>query len=698
MQFFKSKLSSSKKSTTTPTTTHVKLKDGNNLQEISAINLVLIQTALEQRLVNENLLQANHEVEESHENCWSCKVATGNKRNLRSTTCGVCGGDASYSCCLPQRLVSLSSGIPKLGPSTSLCLGCQQSATKYCIISHVWGKASNSIKIEGAWWDLPISNESKVLSAAKYAKQQGFRWMWMDICCLPQSSSAQIIRENELSFMMSQYYQKAEKQFVILEDFQGSVDSIQKIVSLVNQASEQKKPHMVKKEEEEFPTLETFSISLDPQGVGQQVAWNHFEEMKTLANDFIKFVQSEWWQRVWTLQELFLPTDMEFTMLDGDSIKTLGNAHEIRLAFWAVLTTMVYEKREQEPTFLKLKTVRDRLEKTRSITRTKTWVPMNFAYALYLCADRKCSVVEDKVYGLLGLLSLPPTRTKAFSYNVGLQLACYEVMKACASNGDRSAVIGFPLGETFPMSSVSLFAYPYKDLSPISEHAYDEQSIIPNLGVSCNLVDEHRDDGRFKHFNDNNGMTLNTEVFETCEWIDLKSTPRFTLEQILQQSDLSDHDILFDAAAVLCKQTDLVTPPAVKDIIAKVKQIRSMDSVEKLAQAKTYHQTLSQLKILWNQSDIVSSYQFYYCITGILVNGEKVANVYSLHGDCTAPKPQSYSENVSLAVIGKRAGLDSALNEYVALIIDKKTSRKVGVAVIRLPDIDLMQRRDITIL
>ena len=181
--------------------------------------IIYVETALERRLFTKETQFVKFQFRSS--NCWGCDGITVQNSN-NNTKCCLCHSEDEATCgCLPQRLVRLEA--PRVGATAMLCENCHRSAVNYCIISHVYGNAASAAKlrVQGAYWDMPISQPAKFQSAVNHAKFQKFEWMWMDICCLPQSKAATIIRARELSYM-SDYYKKARKQLVILEDCTGN--------------------------------------------------------------------------------------------------------------------------------------------------------------------------------------------------------------------------------------------------------------------------------------------------------------------------------------------------------------------------------------------------------------------------------------------------------------------------------------------
>lgn len=129
----------------------------------------------------------------------------------------------------------------------------------YMILSHRWRLEEVTFEIITR---IPMSDEqsparslkgfSKVQSACKLAREEGYEWIWIDSCCIDKSSSAEL---QEAINSMWRYYAEANVCIVFMDDVRG------------------------------------------PDALG---------------SDEFTFRQSEWFQRGWTLQELLAPRHVEF--------------------------------------------------------------------------------------------------------------------------------------------------------------------------------------------------------------------------------------------------------------------------------------------------------------------------------------------------------------------------------------------------
>ncbi|THU93947.1 HET-domain-containing protein, partial [Dendrothele bispora CBS 962.96] len=160
------------------------------------------------------------------------------------------------------------------------------SIPKYAILSHTWGKkeitfqdiqnwdkekSDREVELEAAW--------GKVEGACAHAKKYGWKWIWIDSCCIDKSSSAEL-SENINS--MYGLYENAEVCYVYLPD-----------------ASSEEDPR-------------------DP-GSG--------------------FAKSRWFTRGWTLQELIAPS-ASVVFLDH-SWKEIGTRYSLRDVISAITSVPV---------------------------------------------------------------------------------------------------------------------------------------------------------------------------------------------------------------------------------------------------------------------------------------------------------------------------------------------------------------------
>jgi hypothetical protein len=147
----------------------------------------------------------------------------------------------------------------------------------YAILSHRWVGAeitfqqitrfSSQLQRAGDW-QMPSPQLDKIRGACSIARQLGFRWMWIDNCCINKESATE---ESESINSMFKWYRDAQVCITYLSDV---------------------------------------NISSPQQNIEQP--GNGITSDPRLFNRFDGTMPSEWFSRGWTLQELLAPRDMRF--------------------------------------------------------------------------------------------------------------------------------------------------------------------------------------------------------------------------------------------------------------------------------------------------------------------------------------------------------------------------------------------------
>ncbi|KIK20347.1 hypothetical protein PISMIDRAFT_59205, partial [Pisolithus microcarpus 441] len=136
---------------------------------------------------------------------------------------------------------------------------------EYAILSHRWGNEVNYDEMTGLMSiDENHRNDlkqragyEKILKSCKQAQQDGYKWLWIDTCCIDKRSSSEL---SEAINSMYRWYHNSQKCYAYLHDVEDSI----------------------------FPSRQDFSKFHKANG------W------------------PEWFSRGWTLQELIAPRQVEF--------------------------------------------------------------------------------------------------------------------------------------------------------------------------------------------------------------------------------------------------------------------------------------------------------------------------------------------------------------------------------------------------
>jgi hypothetical protein len=131
---------------------------------------------------------------------------------------------------------------------------------KYAILSHTWGDDEVSFKDMQGYFVKRRKGYSKIQGCCKKAASHGFKYIWVDTCCIDKSSSAEL---SEAINSMYQWYRNAKRCYAYLAD---------------------------------VPT------DTDPYSTDSA------------------FAKSRWFTRGWTLQELIAPSSLVFLSVDWHEI------------------------------------------------------------------------------------------------------------------------------------------------------------------------------------------------------------------------------------------------------------------------------------------------------------------------------------------------------------------------------------------
>lgn len=212
----------------------------------------------------------------------------------------------------------------------------------YAILSHTWGEEEITLQ------DLATSDSrtkmgwAKVTGSIHQAKVHGHTYLWIDTCCIDNSSSAEL---SEAINSMFRWYRKAQTCIAYLEDvYLPGRRTIPEIIELGSDSERG----------------ETLSPSPSPIGV--------------------PFSQSRWFKRGWTLQELIASKAIHFY---DSSWTCIGNKVDLG-------------KEISRTTRIDVRVLRNQsLLHEVSIARRMSWA-----------ARRQTTRVEDIAYCLLGIFDV----------------------------------------------------------------------------------------------------------------------------------------------------------------------------------------------------------------------------------------------------------------------------------------------------
>jgi tetratricopeptide (TPR) repeat protein len=151
----------------------------------------------------------------------------------------------------------------------------------YAILSHTWGDEEVTFKDLTDGTGRKKLAYHKIVFCVNQAWQDGFRYSWVDTCCIDKSSSAEL--QTSINYMFRWYY-GAARCYVYLSD------------------------------------VSTKSIRASNQSTDNQ---------STVASWEPAFRNSKWFTRGWTLQELIAPVSVTFYSRDGHELGTKASLEQV---------------------------------------------------------------------------------------------------------------------------------------------------------------------------------------------------------------------------------------------------------------------------------------------------------------------------------------------------------------------------------
>ncbi|KAI9350610.1 hypothetical protein DFJ73DRAFT_795913, partial [Zopfochytrium polystomum] len=371
-------------------------------------------------------LDASHQIDSDEDllravksNCWQFHYQ---REVRRSEGCAFCTPDGCFTSRLKEAYLAQTCSecateihgakIRLVRQLSEVKIVCHQCLPKvqYYPVSHVWGNVKMIPNCAGITILLSSEKLQTIPSMADFK-----HWVWMDCFSIDQASS---VDQTEVLPEMYYIYQNGQATVLLLRP---------SILSHVNTVAKVFLEHGVE--------------------------WNRHSR-STLVNAHIAMTDS-WWFRIWTMQEavlskVFVSPDMERVELDRflDFIclpcpdlpkkETVLWGYRMRTPTFIAL----YENRDPLSVCAGLREAREELDKQRPVTGLAL---------MKMQASRQCSVENDKVAGLLGIVlcsfgpagaaelskAIPKKPTKLWTIAETHRL-WYAILAACRARGDAS--------------------------------------------------------------------------------------------------------------------------------------------------------------------------------------------------------------------------------------------------------------------
>ncbi|KAI6893871.1 hypothetical protein KC318_g9882 [Hortaea werneckii] len=230
---------------------------------------------------------------------------------------------------------------------------------RYTILSHRWYPDGDILYADLANQHQPqIRNKQgwrKLQYAVDQAERDGYRYVWIDTCCIDKTSSAEL---SEAINSMFFWYQQAQVCYAYLWDISGECPPLSDDAVLGKEGN----GNVTQDEDQDGQ-----KSGVDPESDGLQ-QWR------------VTFAECSWFTRGWTLQELIAPREVLFFGVDWNP---LGSSHHL---VETIATKTLIDA--------------DLLRGRKSLERYSIAQRMSWA------ADRVTSRIEDRAYSLLGLFDV----------------------------------------------------------------------------------------------------------------------------------------------------------------------------------------------------------------------------------------------------------------------------------------------------
>ena len=196
----------------------------------------------------------------------------------------------------------------------------------YAILSHTWGADTEEVSFKDMMDGTAkskVPGYNKIRFCGEQARRDGLQYFWIDTCCIDKSSSTEL---QEAINSMFRWYRDAAKCYVYLADVSRSAD------------------------------VNSSQLLME-----------------------LSFLESRWFTRGWTLQELVAPASVEFFSKESEQ---LGNKRSL-------------ERHIHEITGIPIKALQGSPLSDFSVTERMLWAE-----------KRETTRKEDKAYSLLGIFDV----------------------------------------------------------------------------------------------------------------------------------------------------------------------------------------------------------------------------------------------------------------------------------------------------
>lgn len=248
---------------------------------------------------------------------------------------------------------------------------------------------------------------SKILGCCAKARAEGYRYIWIDTCCIDKSSSAEL---SEAINSMYKWYHDAEVCYAYLSD----ITLPEAEATIPPQRQQQQSPFI-----DDHRMSDASSSSSGGNGDAMSTTTTATNEVEVDMEDLL--YGSKWFTRGWTLQELIAPSDVVFCDRSWREIGTRESLSDDIAAITGIDAGLL--RMERKPADF-------------SVAQRMSWA-----------ATRRTTRVEDEAYCLMGLFDvnmplLYGEGQKAFRrLQLEIMRQCYDPSILAWASSDSYAVI-----------------------------------------------------------------------------------------------------------------------------------------------------------------------------------------------------------------------------------------------------------------
>ena len=311
---------------------------------------------------------------------------------------------------MPLRLVEL---LPGTRQEDITCRMYETSLVEctgsYEALSYVWGNASEKtpIQINGQTLEIGPNLRLALFNLRELDKP---RTLWIDAICIRQACTNE---RNQQVAIMGEIYRQARRTVVWLGD-EVKVETkaaISMLEALAEDAiSRFRGSHGDGNGEvENIVHLNNLPVSMIEKAGVKDPMFDRYQ------NDIsaMRLLESEWWYRAWTLQEILLPSKAITVMgrysIDWERLR-IGANHGLNLGIWVPIAMGIMRDPILTP-FMSLQA----MGQQRQSQDPKEPPAQVLLKLLFQCRFREASIPHDKVYSLLGLVASNSSNTPVAS-------------------------------------------------------------------------------------------------------------------------------------------------------------------------------------------------------------------------------------------------------------------------------------------